>query len=81
MAKIEAEKIVLDANASEGKLATCALRPSAIFGEGDTVLVPTLVDRAKKGKMKVLLLVGPVVCVFARDKELGINMYNITQDL
>jgi len=53
--KIEAEKLVLAANGRGGTLATCALRPSAIFGEGDNILVPTLVERAKKGKMKYIV--------------------------
>eukprot|EP00803_Ostreobium_quekettii_P004384 evm.model.scf_42.11 EVM.evm.TU.scf_42.11 scf_42:74561-81267(-) len=53
--KIEAEKLVLAANGREGTLATCALRPSAIFGEGDNIFVPTLVERAKKGKMKYMV--------------------------
>lgn len=43
---------MLEANGSGDKLATCALRPSAIFGEGDALLVPTFVKRAKQGKMK-----------------------------
>ena len=45
--------MVLAANGRGGFLATCALRPSAIFGEGDALLLPTLVKRAKQGKMKV----------------------------
>ncbi|GMH43010.1 hypothetical protein BSKO_10932 [Bryopsis sp. KO-2023] len=53
--KIQAERLILAANGLEGKLATCALRPSAIFGEGDTVMVPTVVARAKKGKMKYII--------------------------
>lgn len=36
-------------------LATCALRPSGIFGEGDTVMVPTLVRQARAGKMKYMI--------------------------
>jgi hypothetical protein len=36
-------------------LATCALRPSGIFGEGDTVMVPTLVRQARAGKMKYII--------------------------
>ena len=47
------EQMVLAANGRGGHLATCALRPSAIFGEGDALLLPTLVKRAKQGKMKV----------------------------
>ena len=44
------EQMVLAANGRGGHLATCALRPSAIFGEGDALLLPTLVKRAKQGK-------------------------------
>ena len=37
-------------------LATCALRPSGIFGPGlDKLLVPSLVERAKAGKMKYIV--------------------------
>ena len=46
------EQMVLAANGRGGHLATCALRPSAIFGEGGALLLPTLVKRAKQGKMK-----------------------------
>jgi sterol-4alpha-carboxylate 3-dehydrogenase (decarboxylating) len=45
---------VLGAN-GRGGLATCALRPSGIFGEYDTLLVPTTVKNAKAGKMKYLI--------------------------
>lgn len=51
--KIEGERIVLAANGA--RLATCALRPSGIFGEGDTVMVPTMVRQAKAGKMKYII--------------------------
>jgi len=61
--KTEAEKMVLAANGRNG-LATCALRPSAIFGEGDTLMVPTLVARAKQGKMKVRDTRLGVFCIF-----------------
>jgi nucleoside-diphosphate-sugar epimerase len=54
--KIEGERIVLAAN--DARLATCALRPSGIFGEGDTVMVPTMVRQAKKGKMKYIIGTG-----------------------
>lgn len=36
--KMEAERMVLEANGKGGVL-TCAIRPSAIFGEGDPLLV------------------------------------------
>jgi sterol-4alpha-carboxylate 3-dehydrogenase (decarboxylating) len=51
--KIKGEQMVLAAN--DSSLATCALRPSGIFGEGDTVMVPTLVRQAKAGKMKYII--------------------------
>ena len=52
--QIEAEKLVLEAN-MRGGLATCALRPSGIFGEHDPLFVPTLVDNARKGKAKYII--------------------------
>jgi len=51
--KIEGERIVLAAN--DARLATCALRPSGIFGEGDTVMVPTMVRQARAGKMRFVI--------------------------
>lgn len=51
--KIKGEKMALEANGPD--LATCALRPSGIFGEGDTVMVPTLVRQARAGKMKYII--------------------------
>ena len=45
---------MLAANGTEG-LATVALRPSGIFGEWDRLLVPTLVEKAKQGKMKYII--------------------------
>ena len=63
--KIEAERIVLAANGAELKgkgkgkmkklLRTVALRPSGIFGEHDALLVPTIVEKAKVGKMKFII--------------------------
>ena len=67
--KIEAEKIVLAANGAELKgakgkkgkkdgkreLRTVALRPSGIFGEHDALLVPTIVEKARAGKMKFII--------------------------
>ncbi|KAH7106022.1 3-beta hydroxysteroid dehydrogenase/isomerase family-domain-containing protein [Auriculariales sp. MPI-PUGE-AT-0066] len=49
--KMKAEKIVLEAN-GHGKLRTCALRPSAIFGPGDRQLIPGLVQVLKEGKQR-----------------------------
>eukprot|EP00210_Caulerpa_lentillifera_P002382 g2285.t1 len=62
--KIIGEKLVLEANGKGNKLATCALRPSAIFGEGDVLLVPTFVKRAKQGKMKYIIGNGENVMDF-----------------
>jgi nucleoside-diphosphate-sugar epimerase len=52
--KIEGEKVVLEAN-GKGGVATCALRPSGIFGEYDLLTVPTTVEKARAGKMKYIL--------------------------
>src|SRR5579875_2946409 len=52
--QILGEKLVLAAN-GRGGLATVALRPSGIFGEGDTLLVPLTVANAKRGKMKYVI--------------------------
>ena len=52
--QILGEKLVLAANGKSG-LATVALRPSGIFGEGDPLLVPTIVAKAKQGKMGVII--------------------------
>ena len=52
--QIEAEQLVLEANGSDG-LATVALRPSGIFGEGDPLFVPVLVEKAKAGKLKFII--------------------------
>ena len=46
--------MVLEANCAE--LATCALRPSGIFGPGkDRLLIPPLAQRAEAGKMKYII--------------------------
>jgi len=52
--QILGEKLVLAANGKDG-LATVALRPSGIFGEGDPLLVPTTVAKAKQGKMGFII--------------------------
>ncbi|PNH01364.1 Sterol-4-alpha-carboxylate 3-dehydrogenase, decarboxylating [Tetrabaena socialis] len=72
--KIEGEQLVLQYNgralarpaARDGAtaLATVALRPSGIFGEGDAVFVPTLVRNARAGKMKYVLGSGRNECDF-----------------
>lgn len=51
--KGEAEKLVLAAN--RDFLRTCAIRPSAIFGERDPALVPRLVEAGRAGKTKYII--------------------------
>ena len=53
--QIEGEKLVLKANGANGTLATCALRPSGLFGPGDTTFWPTVVAKANQGKMKYII--------------------------
>jgi len=48
--KAEAEKLVLAANGPS--LATVALRPHLIWGPGDNHLLPRLIDRARRGKLR-----------------------------
>jgi nucleoside-diphosphate-sugar epimerase len=50
--KSTAEQMVLAANSNE--LATVALRPHLIWGPGDPHLVGRILDRAKKGKLKLV---------------------------
>ena len=49
--KALAEQAVLAAN-GEGGLATCALRPHLIWGPRDQHLIPRLLDRARRGKLR-----------------------------
>jgi sterol-4alpha-carboxylate 3-dehydrogenase (decarboxylating) len=49
--KIAAEKLVLRQD-GEGGMHTCALRPHVVFGPWDNRLIPTTLERAKKGKLK-----------------------------
>lgn len=51
--KAEAERLVLAA--SRDTLLTCSLRPSAIFGEGDPVFVPRLIEAGKQGSTKYII--------------------------
>ena len=53
--QIQAEKLVLQANGAQGTLATCALRPSGIFGEGDVTFWPTVIAKANQGKMRFII--------------------------
>ncbi|KAL2930418.1 3beta-hydroxysteroid-dehydrogenase/decarboxylase isoform 2 [Bienertia sinuspersici] len=62
--KAEGESLVLKANGEKGLL-TCCIRPSSIFGPGDKLLVPSLVDAARAGKSK--FIIGD-----------GSNMYDFT---
>ena len=48
--KALAEQAVLAANGPE--LATCALRPHLIWGPGDRQLVPRLIERARRGRLR-----------------------------
>lgn len=50
--KAEAEKLVLAANNTE--LATVALRPHLIFGPGDPHLAPRIIERARKGRLRLV---------------------------
>jgi nucleoside-diphosphate-sugar epimerase len=49
--KALAEQEVLAANGTEG-LSTCALRPHLIWGPRDRHLIPRLVDRARRGRLR-----------------------------
>ncbi|MDH5509174.1 MAG: NAD-dependent epimerase/dehydratase family protein [Nitrospinota bacterium] len=51
--KAMAEREVLRANGRDGLL-TCSLRPHLVWGPRDTNLIPRLIDRAKKGKVKIV---------------------------
>lgn len=53
--KAQAEALVLFANDVDGLL-TCALRPSNVFGPGDTEIIPFVVNQAKSGWAKVCKL-------------------------
>lgn len=50
--KAEAEQLVLAANSAE--LATVALRPHLIWGPGDPHLVPRVLDRGRRGRLRLL---------------------------
>ena len=51
--KAQAEKLVLAAHSAEG-LRTIALRPHLIFGPGDTNLIPTVLEKARTGKLRII---------------------------
>jgi 3beta-hydroxy-delta5-steroid dehydrogenase/steroid delta-isomerase len=50
--KIEAERAVLAANGRQGLL-TCALRPDGIWGPGGSLMLDSLVEQLRDGKMVV----------------------------
>lgn len=50
--KAEAERLVLAANGLE--LATVAIRPHLVWGPGDRQLVPTLIERARAGRLRLV---------------------------
>lgn len=50
--RAQAEALVLFANDIDGLL-TCALRPSNVFGPGEKLLVPSVIDIAKSRWAKV----------------------------
>jgi nucleoside-diphosphate-sugar epimerase len=49
--KALAEQRVLAAN-KQGRLLTCALRPHLVWGPRDTHLIPRLIDRARRGRLR-----------------------------
>jgi len=51
--KAQAEALILNANDIDGVL-TCLLRPSNVFGPGDTEFVPFFLKLARYGFTKVL---------------------------
>ncbi len=50
--KAEAEQLVIKAN--DSNLKTVSLRPHLIWGPGDPHLVSRIIDRAKKGRLKIV---------------------------
>jgi nucleoside-diphosphate-sugar epimerase len=50
--KARAEELVLAANGPE--LTTCSLRPHLVFGPGDPHILPRLVDRARRGRLRIV---------------------------
>lgn len=50
--KIIAEKLVLQANGPQ--LSTTAIRPHLVWGPGDPHLIPRLLDRGRKGMLKII---------------------------
>lgn len=55
--KAMAERLVRAANGRETAgvpLRTCALRPHLVFGPGDTGSLPRVIERAKKGRLRIV---------------------------
>jgi nucleoside-diphosphate-sugar epimerase len=55
--KAAAERALLEADGTEtksGALRTCALRPHLVFGPGDTGSIPRVIQRAKKGRLRII---------------------------
>lgn len=50
--KAAAEKIVLGASTSD--FATVALRPHVVWGPGDPNIIPRVLDRARRGRLKII---------------------------
>ncbi|KAI0413527.1 sterol-4-alpha-carboxylate 3-dehydrogenase [Xylaria grammica] len=49
--KCQAEDLVIAANGTRYPLCTAVIRPSAIFGEGDLMTIPRLIDIYRQGRM------------------------------
>ena len=52
--KILGEKAVLEANGRDGLL-TCAIRPGGIYGPGDTLMLPRLVEQCARGRYVAII--------------------------
>lgn len=75
--KAQAEALVLFANDIDGLL-TCALRPSNVFGPGDTEIIPFVVNQAKSGWAKVCnLLSSPFIGRFL--SALSWKLYSVVE--
>ncbi|KAK4782075.1 hypothetical protein SAY86_016177 [Trapa natans] len=61
--KAQAEKLVLFANDIDGLL-TCSLRPSNVFGPGETQFMPFLLKQAKSGWTKFIIGTGENISDF-----------------
>ncbi|XP_058102492.1 3beta-hydroxysteroid-dehydrogenase/decarboxylase-like isoform X5 [Magnolia sinica] len=59
----QAEALILFANGTDGLL-TCALRPSNVFGPGDTHFIPYLIGEARSVRAKFFVGNGENLCDF-----------------